>query len=328
MSVSSHLRSNRSSVRAWFAENLPNTAKLATAANRALTRPVPTPPRRETLTGSPLQVIALRHARNPERAPLAGTGNRSLVGTAVDLLVNQTLDPSYDGRSLRGSPTLEGASLVSGCEQALPPLLADGDVLAAVPHVLTLAAFHQAARSGEVKLALKHALETHQPATAEACRGVLWQPDDERDLISLGPAALEDMAFVQTADRVTVNPVFSLSRRLGGADGYLTADGTLWDYKSTAMSHVVGRQEIWQLAAYLLADDQDEYGLHSVGVIALRWRTRITWPATNLLATLSGKRVDEISIADWRHDFAAILPAERPRRRPRPVIDRGRPPKQ
>jgi hypothetical protein len=156
--------------------------------------------------------------------------------------------------------------------------------------------------------------------------GVLWQVADEDDLVALGTAALEDLAFARDAEQLVVNPVFGLSRRLGGADGDLITDGTLWDYKTTATSRVVGRSEIWQLVAYLLADDTDSYSLHSVGVIALRWRTCLAWSAVQLLSDLSGDPPPEIDLARWRAEFTEILPAARPRsrlRQPSPDVAVG-----
>jgi hypothetical protein len=52
----------------------------------------------------------------------------------------------------------------------------------------------------------------------------------------------------------------------GGADADLILGGLLLDRKSTIQPRRLGRDEIYQLAAYLLLDYDDEYGIDRVGL--------------------------------------------------------------
>lgn len=68
---------------------------------------------------------------------------------------------------------------------------------------------------------------------------------------------------------------------------------------------------MWQLCGYALADTDDELAINAVGISALRWRTRITWPLPELLEHLARSPVD---LSSLRREFAATLPTT-PRRR-------------
>jgi hypothetical protein len=87
----------------------------------------------------------------------------------------------------------------------------------------------------------------------------------------------------------------------------LIADGTFWDYKSSEQTRIVRREDIWQLAAYLLADSDDDYQLNSVGISALRWRRRYAWAAGRFLGVLSGHPPADVDLARWRRRIAAVV---------------------
>lgn len=73
------------------------------------------------------------------------------------------------------------------------------------------------------------------------------------------------------------------------------------------------REDIWQLAAYLLADSDDEYQLSSLGISALRWRRRYAWAAERFLGMLTGHPLGDVDLARWRRRFAAVVPELRRR---------------
>lgn len=84
-----------------------------------------------------------------------------------------------------------------------------------------------------------------------------------------------------------LNPEFSLSIPLGGADADLIGENTLLDCKATSKRGIVGRQELSQLVGYVLADSNDDYAIRAVAIGALRWRSRTDWPLADLLEELA-----------------------------------------
>jgi hypothetical protein len=125
------------------------------------------------------------------------------------------------------------------------------------------------------------------------------------DLESVGRASIEDLADVVGASELHIGPNFAQSLPLGGADADLIYDRVLIDLKSTAQPRVIGRDELWQLAGYLLADTDDEYKIARVGFAALRRRRRLTWESQELLNGLSGGRA--MALGELRSDFAVLL---------------------
>lgn len=104
---------------------------------------------------------------------------------------------------------------------------------------------------------------------------------------------------------------------------------------------MVGRHELWQLAGYALADSTDKYEIREVGIAALRWRSTVSWPLTDLLEELApgppaGLRVlggdsprrEPIDLAALRGGFARVVAGnlgESAQRVDQPhLLDRGR----
>lgn len=153
----------------------------------------------------------------------------------------------------------------------------------------------------------------YDPGDIEAVGRAMVNEPTLADLDVLARVAVEDNRGLAEARQLVLGPNFAQSLALGGADADIIADGLLLDLKSTKQSRVVGARELWQLVGYALADTEDEYGIESCGIAALRWRTRATRPATDFLRDLSGT---ERPLADWRADFAALLQALPPRTSP------------
>jgi hypothetical protein len=290
VSVSSHLADRSSPVRAFFERELNDTRPLVAEAN-----------------------ATLRAGRDEPLIPTRG--NPGLVGTAADILLNAWLDPSVSPGRQAESPTFDGAVLVGNSQRALmdrfaaepnEPTANEWSELAR--HALMIASFVSSFRSRVARQFLAERLRGASAQFDEYARR-LWTADDEQDLLALAPAALEDHAFARSAAYVVVNPVFTLSERLGGGDADLIAGRTLWDYKSSGQSRIVRREEIWQLAAYLLADADGEHELRAVGISALRWRTRHSWDADEFLSQLSGSASGRAVLADWRERFAGVAAA-------------------
>lgn|GEM_PF-5476266 len=155
-----------------------------------------------------------------------------------------------------------------------------------------------------------------------------------RDLATLIKASIEDTRDLYRARNLHMNPFFALSTALGGAEADLIADGLLIDFKASRDRSVIGSKQIYQLAGYVLADSWNYYAIRSVGIQALRWRTRWSIDVQEFFDLLSGTRQP---VSTWRESFAKLFPTDRrlggnvakiaavaadPRRRPRPgVVD-------
>ena len=85
---------------------------------------------------------------------------------------------------------------------------------------------------------------------------------------------------------VTCGPTFAGSADIGGADADFILDGLLLDCKSTTMPGKLGRDEIYQLAGYLLLDYADEFGIRRVGLYLSRQGALITWDVEEFLRML------------------------------------------
>lgn len=81
-------------------------------------------------------------------------------------------------------------------------------------------------------------------------------------------------------------PVFTGSGDIGGADADYILDGLLLDCKATKDPRRLGREEIYQLAGYLLLDYDDQFGIDQVGLYLSRQGGLITWEAADFLRRL------------------------------------------
>lgn len=98
------------------------------------------------------------------------------------------------------------------------------------------------------------------------------------DVLAVARAAVDDHADLRTATALAIGPMLEQSVALGGADADLICDGTLIDLKASSQAKLVGRDELYQLVGYLLADTPDLYRITHVGFSALRRRQRISGP--------------------------------------------------
>jgi hypothetical protein len=94
-------------------------------------------------------------------------------------------------------------------------------------------------------------------------------------------------AFRALPQRARVcGPVFAGSGDIGGADADYILDGLLLDCKATKDPRRLGREEIYQLAGYLLLDYDDQFGIDQVGLYLSRQGGLITWDAADFLRRL------------------------------------------
>lgn len=305
MSLSSHLRDKRSPVRAWLVETFPHTRAVATEANREL-------------CGSASRCLI----------PAPPGSDISLVGTGIDYLLRaclqvDSLETTAASRSARGlssqGPRLDDTASVIEREavQRIRALQPDSGELIGPEWTelcrlcLVLARFEQHGRIPGFNPAVFRFLI--QPLSR--CRELdelvplaITEPSI-RDLERLGRSAWEDQRHLRKARTLHLNPGFALSSALGGADADLIAEQRLIDWKATTTRKVVGWEPLWQLLGYALADTDDEYEIHEVGITALRWRSSIYWSLSELIAKLSLGRSGAVfgkSVEFQPFDFNAL----------------------
>lgn len=321
MSLSSHIKTPSSPVRAWLEANLPETRRLATEANRELrsgAKTCPTPP-----------------------VPGADLG---LVGTAVDYLLRACLRVTSIERTIasravqqlgRESPIGRRAIQVESeavrVIRKLRPSARDltgGEWSQLCRACLALARLEQLFRAGLMNPAIfKFVIEPLSRCTdLDDFLSLSVNQQTLQDLEELGRPAWEDCRRLRGARPLILNPTFELSIQLGGADADLIAGRRLIDWKATSQPGIVGRGELWQLAGYALADTRDRFEIRAVGISALRWRSEITWKLADFLEALApgppatlevvgrGKvKRDRIDIERLRQGFADAMPRPRGR---------------
>jgi hypothetical protein len=125
------------------------------------------------------------------------------------------------------------------------------------------------------------------------------------DLVMLGRAAWLDTRDLQHVEPLYLNPHYRLSVPLGGADADLIHGNTLRDWKSSASRSIVGREGLWQLLGYALADSEDAFHLHRVEISALRWEGTVGWSLPRLVAELA--LGSPCKLSDLRASFADVV---------------------
>ncbi len=299
MSLSAHLRSPSSQVRAWFEDHFPRTQQVSTAAN-----------------------CLLRDGRatcDLEPLPRSDSG---LVGTAVDLALRAHLRERALERTVAtkvGWMSQEAALKAFEIErhavatvESLHPWerdLDDAEWRALCFACAAVARLEQCYRATTVRLFVDQILRLRpeikdSAAFIEATTSDEVLDDSVQDLHALARAAVADNLDLRQVTPLHLNPDFEQSKALGGADADVIAGSTLLDWK-TAASRPTGRHDLWQLVGYALADTPNAYGIDTVGISAVRWRRRVCWPLADLLADLSGGRARDV--ARLRVQFAELL---------------------
>lgn len=123
------------------------------------------------------------------------------------------------------------------------------------------------------------------------------------DLLALARLAAERAQSLFTGSHMVMNPTFAASTLLGGADADFIVDGMLYDIKTT-MDKAPGRQGLWQVVGYALADTDDAFGLDHVGFYFSRQGVVLRWPLQGLLNWLGQRQVD---LAKERAAFRELL---------------------
>ncbi|MFK4214037.1 UvrD-helicase domain-containing protein [Streptomyces sp. NPDC030920] len=146
--------------------------------------------------------------------------------------------------------------------------------------------FEDIARTGEIRrfslLNSATPATTLDDLTAVVPEYVVTDIDHQMRLAD-GPFA----AFRALPQKARVcGPVFAGSGDIGGADADYILGGLLLDCKATKDPRRLGREEIYQLAGYLLLDYDNKFGIDQAGLYLSRQGGLITWDAADFLRRL------------------------------------------
>lgn len=110
------------------------------------------------------------------------------------------------------------------------------------------------------------------------------------------------------ADPVALNPTFTGSPDVGGADADLILDGCLLEIKATVTPKLY---QAWllQLLGYALLDYDDAYRIDRLGIYLARQCHLMTWPLKTVLDGIAGP--GRASLTDLRGEFRRVASARR-----------------
>ena len=134
-------------------------------------------------------------------------------------------------------------------------------------------------------------------------------------LLQLAPeACLEDLCHQswlfhdqlgdQTGRPHALNPTFSGSNDVGGADADLILDGCLIDFKSTINPKITSTW-LYQLLGYALLDYRDEHQITRVGIYFSRQGVLLQWDLADLIRELSTG--PPIGVDQMRTQFSSLF---------------------
>lgn len=103
------------------------------------------------------------------------------------------------------------------------------------------------------------------------------------------PGTLQWVLAAPPAQRVC-GPTFAGSNHVGGADADFIVAGRLVDCKATIHPRRISRDQLYQLAGYLLLDYDNRYGIERVGLYLSRQGKLIEWETGHFLGLLGTRR--------------------------------------
>ena len=104
--------------------------------------------------------------------------------------------------------------------------------------------------------------------------------------------------------KISLNPTFSGSRDVGGADADLILDGCLLEIKCT-IKDKIEKVQVYQLLGYALLDYDNQYELEKAGFYMARQDRLFVWPIAELLERLRMKPLP--ALPELRQEFRETL---------------------
>lgn len=245
------------------------------------------------LTGlpHPVQPIDVRY---PNWSALGHTIDyrlRLAFGGTLGPAVTQGVAILADGAPLRGAPgrpgrhalVVTGRRLMSTVDEWLTGRRLTDEELTRLCFVASF--FEDIYRTGQIRrysmLAEAGAATSLHQLTASVPDHVIT---DIAQQMRLAREPLSHFRDLRPAARVC-GPVFAGSSDVP-ADADFILGGLLLDCKATREPRKLGREEVYQLAGYLLLDYDDQYGIERVGLYLSRQGGLITWSVADFLRRL------------------------------------------
>jgi hypothetical protein len=285
LSLTGQLRHTTSPMSLFMAENLPDSAQVERDYLRRLAG-----------LPYPVQPIDVQHP------------DWSALGHAVDyrlrLSFGGDLGPavSYGVQAFQGTARFPGAP-AQPTRQAL--YVAGRQLLTAVHAYLAdpasrseeamvrlcfvAAFFEDITRTGQIRRFSMLADATPATRLADLAAAVpAYVIDDIAGQMRLAEEPLASFRALPKPAKIC-GPVFTGSSDIGGADADYILNGLLLDCKATKDPRRLGREEIYQLAGYLLLDYDNHFGMDRVGLYLSRQGGLITWNAEEFLQRLGAR---------------------------------------
>ncbi len=149
---------------------------------------------------------------------------------------------------------------------------------------IVLAWFDTYLRSGKIAPPLQLLLETQHNIDWDTTYSLIPKELAE-DVIQLTYAALKtwdkdlEVAFI-------LNPTFTSSKTVDGADADWITEGILYECKSTKKNRPFDRGTLLQTLAYTFLDYDNQYDIHSLGWYYARRNLRLVYPLSEILPRL------------------------------------------
>lgn len=121
------------------------------------------------------------------------------------------------------------------------------------------------------------------------------------DLVALSHLFAQNSYAEFALGEAILNPRFSGSNEIGGADADLIADRCLIEIKTTVSPKFSRKRILYELLGYVFLDYEDEYAIDAVAVYLSRQALTIRWPLIELLGTLL--ECDRVSVPELRASF-------------------------
>jgi hypothetical protein len=282
LSLTSQLRHTTSPISLFMAENLPNSANVERDYLRRLTGlPYPVQP----IDVQHPDWSALGHAVDYRLRLSFGGDLGSAVSYGVQAFHGTVPFPGAQAQPTRHALYTAGRQLLTAVDAYLAnPSSHKEEVMVRLCFVA--AYFEDITRTGQIRRYSMLAEATPATRLTDLIAAVpCYVIDDIASQMRLAEEPLAPFRALPKPAKVC-GPVFTGSSDIGGADADYILNGLLLDCKATKDPRRLGREEIYQLAGYLLLDYDNYFGMDSVGLYLSRQGGLITWNAEEFLRRL------------------------------------------
>ncbi|MER8186957.1 UvrD-helicase domain-containing protein [Kitasatospora sp. NPDC094015] len=282
LSLTGQLRYSTSPMSRFMAEHLPGSGAVVVDYQRRI-----------AALPYPVQPIDVQH---PDWSALGHAIDyrlRLFLGRPLGAAVTLGIHAAGSNQPLSGAPASSARAALHAAGQEL---LAGVDAYLAQPGLLgedelsrlcfVAAHFEDVFRSGQFRRNNPLLGATGATKLGQLCAGVpAYVAEDLHRQMDLAQGPFADFRALPPEARVC-GPSFAGSADIGGADADFILGGLLLDCKATTRPQRLGRDEIYQLAGYLLLDYDDRYQIDRVGLYLSRQGHLVTWGVDEFLARL------------------------------------------